>query len=87
MNLLRCVLLTVLTCAISQYVEKLWICGSLAIFQIFTAKVSLSIHYNGYHSDEVFINRHSVKEVVSLALRCVDNLVTEDDVQTQVSIS
>ena len=39
--------------------------------------------YDGYHSD-VFINRHPVKEVVSPALRCVGNLVTGDDVQTQV---
>ena len=33
----------------------------------------------------MFINRHPVKEVVSPALRCVGNLVTGDDVQTQVS--
>lgn len=39
--------------------------------------------YDGYHRD-VFINRHPVKEVVSPALRCVGNLVTGDDVQTQV---
>ena len=32
----------------------------------------------------MFINRHPVKEVVSPALRCVGNLVTGDDVQTQV---
>ena len=47
--------------------------------------VSLSIYYEGYHSDKVFINRHPVKEVVSPALRCVGNLVTGDDVQTQVN--
>ena len=39
--------------------------------------------YDGYHSD-VFITRHPVTEVVSPALRCVGNLVTGDDVQTQV---
>ena len=39
--------------------------------------------HDGYYGD-VFINRHPVKEVVSPALRCVGNLVTEDDVQTQV---
>ena len=32
----------------------------------------------------MFINRHPVKEVVGPALRCVGNLVTGDDVQTQV---
>ena len=47
--------------------------------------VSLSIYYDGYHSNKVFINRHPVKEVVSPALRCVGNLVTGDDVQTQVN--
>jgi len=43
------------------------------------------MQYYGYHSDDLF-NRHPVKEVVSPALRCVGNLVTGDDVQTQVSI-
>ena len=41
--------------------------------------------YDAYHGD-VCINRHPVKEVVSPALRCVGNLVTGDDVQTQVRI-
>ena len=43
--------------------------------------------HDGYHSDELFIYRHPVKEVVSPALRCVGNLVTGDDVQTQVNIN
>ena len=73
------------------------LCDDLSIYKVVDlwsfvniSKVSLPQfplynYYDGYHSNEMFVNRHPLKEVVSPALNCVGNLVNGDDVQTQVN--
>ena len=53
----------------------------------YTVAQSCSFHSSHTYFDSYFFGRHNLSPVVSAALRAVGNIVTGDDVQTQVGES